>query len=222
MVPIPKIVVLSTIAALCMPIFGNAGVLEDFLREDESVFCGVDHYVDAFESSCAWDEAAKRAGDCIAPQYQEIVGKREIYRQCRTLLSLGEGYHLPASPPQDAATSVKKGWNLLKALQPIAAEAIKVPMPACVAGIKPYPQRKLKDDHVYYFNCMNERNISVSKSSADSNAGRVVSIISKALEAANFDDAQTMAAVNELTILLEDEGSKASLQEVGELVKRFR
>lgn len=206
----------------CMPMLASAGVMDDLLQEDESLYCGVERYEVAYETSCLWNGAARAAGNCNAPQYQEEVGKREIYRRCRTLFVLGDGPPLSPVAPPDAPASVKSIWTLLKAIQPLAAKAVALPTPACFSGIKPYAQRTQKADHVYFFSCMSERDQAVLRQLDQSNAGKIVKAVENKLKTANTQSPETSGAAGELALLLEDEGSKAGQQAVAELLARFK
>lgn len=199
-----------------------AGPLDDFLFEDQSPYCGVERYEDILETACGWDAAARASGNCDAPKYQEAVGKRPIYRACRSLLALSAGGPLQATAPAEAPDGVKRIWRLVKAVQPLAVQATSVSEPACFTGIKPYAQRNQKADHVFYFNCLDERDSLVLKKSTESNEGKIVRAIGMGLLKAKIQDADSELALGELTLLIEDEGAKAKLKVVDELLSRIK
>lgn len=215
---------ISVLTGLFQPTLCFAGVLEDFLRrEEQENYCGIESYQDVLETSCSWDSAARTAGDCGAPQYLVVVGKRSIYRKCRSLFAMGL-YHDPleASAPVNSKDSVKMIWNLMKAVQPFAVQAVSAPRPACYADIKPYHKRTLKSEQTFAQACDKEWEKDYYKQLTESNAGMIVRAIEKALIQANFQDANTISAVNELTLFLEDEGIKADPKIVNEILARFK
>ena len=222
MIPFRKVSIQCAFVVICMSSICAAGSWEEFLIEDRYIFCGVERLESAYETSCLWDKAAQQAGDCAAPQYQEVIGKKPVYKQCKTLFALGELPRLPGSPPAQASASLKNSWNLLRALQPIALEAITVPEPVCFSNLKSYPHRTSKADHAFFFDCVNERNELIYRHMSESNAAHIVKTLESPMATANFLAVQTIVAASELAVLLEDEGSKVDLTAVKEIIVNFR
>lgn len=222
MIPFRKVSIQCALIVISMSSICTAGSWEEFLVEEQSMFCGVERFESAYETSCMWDKTAQQAGDCAAPQYQEVVGKKPIYKQCKTLFALGALPRLPGSPPVQASASVKNSWNLLRALQPIAFEAVTVPDPVCFSKLKSYPNRTSKADHVFFFDCVNERNELIYRHMSEGNAAHIMNTLQSTMTKANFLDAQTIAAANELAVLLEDEGSKVDLNTVKKIIVNVR
>ncbi len=207
---------------VCVPTFLVAADLTTVLKKDRSLFCGIQSYDAALETSCAWSAAARAAGNCDMLQYQEVVGRRAIFKECLTLFVLGEGGTLPQSPPQKISAEGKKIWRLLRAVQPVAVAAQKVAEPACFSAIKPYPLRTSKNDHVQFFSCMEEREASILMNVNQSVTGKIVQEVQSILIKANVNDAETMLAIDQITLELEDNGAKTDLSTIREIASRIR
>lgn len=199
-----------------------AGDLSWYVPPDRYRFCAIEGYEDILETACSWDATARAAGNCDQPQYQQAVGKRTIYKACSTLLVIGEGGPLPASPPPAISAADAKIWRLIKSLQPIAAVAVANKAPACLSNVKPYPERRAKADHEFYFRCLDDMDSETRKNATEGLEGRIVGMVEAALARSNFNDPQTAAAVAELALLLEDEGAKASKGSIEALLQRFK
>jgi hypothetical protein len=202
--------------------YAFAGDLTWYVPPDRYRFCAIAGYEDILETACSWDATARAAGNCDQPQYQQAVGKRTIYQACSTLLVIGEGGPLPASPPPTISAADAKIWRLIKSLQPIAAVAVANKAPACLSNVKPYPERRAKADHEFYFRCINELDSTMRKNAKEGLEGRIVAMIEEALARSNFNDPLTVAAAAELALLLEDEGVKASMSSIDALLQRFK
>jgi hypothetical protein len=212
----------SVIVGLAALSTAEAGDLSGYIRLDNYRFCPIERYEQALETACHWDASARAAGNCDQPQYQQVVGRRPIYQACQTLLLLGDGGPMPANPYPGVSSTDAKIWRLMKALQPITLQAVKLNPPACMSKIKPYPERRAKADHEFFFSCLDESDIAIRKQVVESAAGRIVSTVETALLRADFNNPQTVAASNELALLLEDEGATASLQSVKDISARFK
>lgn len=199
-----------------------AGDLSGYVALDTYKFCPIERYEPVLQTSCLWDASAQAVGNCDQPQYQEVVGRRPIYQACQTLLALSERGPMPANPYPELGSTDAKVWRLMKALQPIAVEAVKIISPACVSSVKPPSERKSKADFEYYFSCLDEVDVALKKQTFESSVGKILSAVEAALLRADFDNPQTVAASSELTLLLEDDGTNSSLQTVEEILDRFK
>jgi hypothetical protein len=212
---------------MVVSLWGLAGAVQgadmsNYFREESLAYCGIASFEEAKETSCSWDPAALATGDCLNPKYEFVVGRQVVFKSCKSIGILSFWQPMPASPPSQAPASDTQVWRLLRALQPLAKDAIGAPEPACIKNLKPYAERKAKANHEDFFNCFEQWDKDRVQRWQQSQTGAILRAIQPALEKANLSSPQTIAAIGALTLLVEDSGISVLPIEVESLLKQFQ
>lgn len=210
--PIQNLLFAGVVLLTALLTSASASELDSLLRTERHPACGVEREEPITWSTCSWDAADRQTGRCDAPEHQVVVGKRYLFKECRTLFDLEYGYR------QRSPTRLQR---LLEKLQPLVTAAMAVPPPECQRSGRGLTELHTKEDHLAFFACQSAiEEARLERVRTDERAALVKSI-ETTLRAAKFDDPDSATAVDELMLLLEDAGDKPDLQEVQFYLQRI-